>query len=291
MSFIPELGSLKNFFSQESSNLAEKDSLTQGALFKEQKNSYKKISKISNVSTKEGVHHIDLDSQSNPASSEDINQAVLVFNQKRQEYDVKIREYGLKHQEYTNLLKEQAQQSANADENAVNTNSGSANDCSLPAIDWIANKVSLNGWTRAAGEGAQNCNIPSNYEQRYKDKVTQNLDSRIRELKDELSTLNGELIEITSQMNSQINLMVEIDSTLQSQVSQQQQEVTDVSASLSSDRTNLMNDKPSPSLDTVDGLYNDSELKSTWVNYEYMAWVLGSITIIGISMNQIRKSN
>tara|TARA_Y100000992_G_C21212643_1_gene466272 strand:+ start:248 stop:1111 length:864 start_codon:yes stop_codon:yes gene_type:complete len=287
MSFIPELGSLKNFFSQESSNLAEKDSLTQGALFKQQKNSYKKISKISNVSTKEGIHHIDLDSQSNPASSEDINQAVLVFNQKRQEYDVKIKEYELKHQEYTNFLKEQAQLS----ERAENKNSGNADDCRPHQIHWIAGKVSLEGWTRGAGERAQGCNIQSNDEQRYNNNLTQYSDSRLRELKDELSTLNAQLIEITSQMNSQINLMVEIDATLQSQVSQQQQEVTDVSAALDSDRTNLMNDKPSPTLDTVDGLYNDSELKSTWVNYEYMAWVLGSITIIGISLNQIRKSN
>ena len=96
-------------------------------------------------------------------------------------------------------------------------------------------------------------------------------DSRLRELKDELSTLNAELIEITSQMNSQVNLMVEIDATLQSQVSQQQQEVTDVSAALDLDRTNLLNDNPPPNLDTVDGLYNDSELKNAWVNYEYMA--------------------
>ena len=287
MSLFPELGSLKNFFSQESSNLAEKDSLTQGALFKKQKNSYKKISKISNVSTKEGVHHIDLDSQSNPASSEDINQAVLVFNQKRQEYDVKIREYELKHQEYTNFLREQAQ----ITERAENKNTGNAGDCSFPQIHWIASKVSLEGWTRGGGERAQGCNIQSNDEQRYNNKLTQYSDSRLRELKDELSTLNAELIEITSQMNSQINLMVEIDATLQSQVSQQQQEVTDVSAGLDLDRTNLLSDNPPPNLDTVDGLYNDSELKNTWVNYEYMAWVLGSLTIIGISVNQIRKMN
>ena len=84
-------------------------------------------------------------------------------------------------------------------------------------------------------ERAQGCNIQPNDEQRYNNKLTQYSDSRLRELKDELSTLNAELIEITSQMNSQINLMVEIDATLQSQVSQQQQEVTDVSAALDLD--------------------------------------------------------
>ena len=92
-------------------------------------------------------------------------------------------------------------------------------------------------------------------------------------------------------MNSQISLMVEIDSTLQSQVSQQQQEVEDVSSALNLDRTNLMNDQQSPSLDTVNGLYNDSEIKNTSINYEYMAWIIGSLAIIGISVNQIRKMN
>ena len=52
MSLFPELGSLKNFFSQESSNLAEKI-VWQGALAQETKRvPLKKISKISNVSTK-----------------------------------------------------------------------------------------------------------------------------------------------------------------------------------------------------------------------------------------------
>ena len=51
-----------------------------------------------------------------------------------------------------------------------------------------------------------------------------------------------------------------------------------------------MNDNPPLNLDTVDGLYNDSELKNAWVIMNTWHGFWGH-TIIGISVNQIRKMN
>ena len=109
-----------------------------------------------------------------------------------------------------------------------------------------------------------------------------------RALKSELSTLNSELIELTNQMTEQIAMIVQVDSTLKQHLETQKQEVTEASRNLQDDRLNLERNNEKQ-MNIINGLYNDSELKETSVNYEYMAWILGSLTIVGISMYQIKR--
>ena len=223
MSFFSELG-LTN-------KKTDNESLQQGSIFKDNKASYKSISKISNVSIKEGVDSGD-NGESN-GSIEDINNSVRVFNEQLRLYEVKMNEYERKQQEYSRLLNK-----------VIEDNDVEESDYEIP--------------------------------------------QDIRRLKDELNNLNSELIDLTNQMKEQITIIAELDVSLSQHLETQKHEVNQVARNLQTDRMNLErnNDKE---INTINGLYNDSELKETGVNYEYMAWILGSITVVGISIYQIKR--
>lgn len=179
--------------------------------------------------------------------------------------------------------------------------------CSAGQIRHIDNHKT---WNEAQGQLAHNCYIKdrapwkdngnpvwANFNKTTKNKMTEvdnipqgvyEVPQEARELKSELSTLNSELIELTNQMTEQIAMIVQVDSSLKQHLETQKQEVTEASRNLQDDRLNLERNNERQ-MNIINGLYNDSELKETTVNYEYMAWILGSITIVGISMYQIKR--
>ena len=179
--------------------------------------------------------------------------------------------------------------------------------CSTNQIRHIDNHET---WNQESGENAHNCYIEdrapwknngnpvwANFNKTTKNKLLDDSDvvesvyeipQDTRRLKDELNTLNSELIDLTNQMKEQITIIAELDVSISQHLETQKHEVNQVARNLQTDRMNLErnNDKE---IITINGLYNDSELKETGVNYEYMAWILGSITVVGISIYQIKR--
>ena len=283
-----DIGSLLGNVNSENNEL----NLEQGAVFKRNKQT-QKISKIDMDifrKMREGHNDHNNSNEENPISENENNEnqttdmenASQIFNNLLEQYHLKITEYEELYQEYSETLKENTKPVSCAADHGSTTPCCGQSDTGSVSTEFQCpqHMPKCSGYIFNRQWGT--CKVDGDSAQH----------SKSRQLQQQLDQKNEELISLTKQMHNQIEIIVENDSTMRQHLNSKQTQLQNTLQTLSMDKSNLENSSNvrGMSVQTLDGVLEDSERKLTGYHYYYLAWFIASTTLIGITVYQISKS-